>query len=308
MQIRLGIPGVREEEVPLHFLPQSRSSSRGPIKDATQQEARTAMLRDKRKPDTEESILGNLSPISDDASSIGTEEYNRLTKELEIGENADDASSMNTKEYNRKFKELGGGEQSEVDSAQPKQVLATLAALDQQEAEDENTPSDLGPSNAGSPLSRERPHKEVLSPEEIVEQAGMDAIAHSAILNKPITPDNAADLEALEAKRKEMLATAKKQLQKHWEAKMSHAQAEVDRIRREAIPPRKITFATPTEQQPLTTPKDNMKKAAELLKKKDEEIDINYVCTLVASAMKQQSKADTSHRLESNPEHCVSTA
>lgn len=60
--------------------------------------------------------------------------------------------------------------------------------------------------------------------------------------------------------------------------------------------------------QPVATPKDNMKKAAEILKKKDEEIDIDYVRTLVASAMKQQSKADTSRRLESNPDHCVSTA
>lgn len=89
---------------------------------------------------------------------------------------------------------------------------------------------------------------------------------------------------------------------------MSEAQKDADRIRREAVTPRKITFATPTEQQPLTTPKDNMKKVAELLKKKDEEIDINYVRTLVASAMKQQSKADTSRRLESNPDHCISTA
>ncbi|KAK1680708.1 hypothetical protein QYE76_041556 [Lolium multiflorum] len=230
--------------------------------------------------DKEESILGNLSPISDDASSIGTEEYNRLTKELEIGESADDASSMDTEEYNRLLKELRGGEQSEAESAQPKQ---------------------------------ERQHKEYLSPEEIVEQAGLDAIAHSDILNKPITPDDDADLEALEAKRKEMLATAKKfantaaamlderkeaanfmdgflkrerevdeslekvkQLRKHWEAKMSEARKDADRIRREVVTPRKI-FATPTEQQPLTTPKDNMKKAAELLKKKDEDIDINYV-------------------------------
>jgi hypothetical protein len=51
-----------------------------------------------------------------------------------------------------------------------------------------------------------------------------------------------------------------------------------------------------------------MKKAAEILAKKDEEIDIAHLRTLVASAMKQQSKADTSHRLESNPELCVSTA
>ncbi|KAK1648258.1 hypothetical protein QYE76_066063 [Lolium multiflorum] len=79
-------------------------------------------------------------------------------------------------------------------------------------------------------------------------------------------------------------------------------------IRREAITPRKINFATPTDHQPLTNPKENMKKAAEILTKKDEEIDINHLRTLVASAMKQQSKADTSRRLESNPEHCVSTA
>ncbi|KAK1646709.1 hypothetical protein QYE76_064514 [Lolium multiflorum] len=88
---------------------------------------------------------------------------------------------------------------------------------------------------------------------------------------------------------------------------MGDAHKEADRIRREAIAPRKINFATPTDLQPLTTQKDNMKKAAELLARKDEEIDINHLRTLVASAMKQQSKADTSCGLESNPEHCVST-
>ncbi|KAK1680060.1 hypothetical protein QYE76_040908 [Lolium multiflorum] len=166
----------------------------------------------------------------------------------------------------------------------------------------------------------------------MVERALMDLVAQSDVLNKPITPDNAADLEALEATRKEMLATAKKfantaaamlderkeaanfvvhfqkkdreideslaqvkQLRKHWEAKMTYAQQEDDRIIREAIPPRKITFATPTEQQPLTTQKDNMKKAAELLKKKDEEIDINYTARTLASAM-QAEQGDTSRR------------
>jgi hypothetical protein len=99
-----------------------------------------------------------------------------------------------------------------------------------------------------------------------------------------------------------------KKLRKHWESKMSEAQKDADRIRREAITPRKITFATPTEQQPLTTPKYNVKKAVELLKKKYEEVDINHIRTLIASAVQQQSKADTSHRLESNPDHCLSTA
>ncbi|KAK1614353.1 hypothetical protein QYE76_019870 [Lolium multiflorum] len=99
-----------------------------------------------------------------------------------------------------------------------------------------------------------------------------------------------------------------KSMRQEWEVKMTYAQAEADRIVREAIPPRRINFATPAEQQPLETPKDNMLKAAELLKKKDEEVDINYLRKLVASAMQQQSKADTSRRLESNPDNCVSTA
>jgi hypothetical protein len=51
-----------------------------------------------------------------------------------------------------------------------------------------------------------------------------------------------------------------------------------------------------------------MKKVAELLAKNNEEININHLRTLVASAMKQQSKADTSRRMKSNPELCVSTA
>ncbi|KAK1628983.1 hypothetical protein QYE76_003298 [Lolium multiflorum] len=160
--------------------------------------------------------------------------------------------------------------------------------------------------------------------EEMVAQAGIDAVYRSDILNKPITPGDAADPEALEATRKEMLATAKKiantaaaildereeaahlmdrferqdreitatleqvkSMKKEWEVKMTYAQAEADRIIREAIPPRRINFATPVEQQPLATPKDNMTKAAEILKKKNEEIDIDYVRTLVASAMRQ---------------------
>jgi hypothetical protein len=51
-----------------------------------------------------------------------------------------------------------------------------------------------------------------------------------------------------------------------------------------------------------------MKKAVELLAKNDEEIDINHLRTLIASTMKQQSKADTSCRMESNPDLCISTA
>nr|XP_051206322.1 actin cytoskeleton-regulatory complex protein PAN1-like [Lolium perenne] len=99
-----------------------------------------------------------------------------------------------------------------------------------------------------------------------------------------------------------------KALRERWETLRGDASREADRIRREAIRPRKINFVSPTDHQPLTTSKDNMKKAAKLLAKNDEEININHLRTLVASAMKQQSKADTSCRLESNPKLCVFTA
>jgi hypothetical protein len=104
--------------------------------------------------------------------------------------------------------------------------------------------------------------------------------------------------EAVESLQKD------KKLREHWEAKIKEA----DKIRREAIGPRKITFATPSNLQPLTTPKDNMQKAAEILNTKIEEIDIKYLRTLVASAVQQQSKEDTSRKLESNPDLCISTA
>nr|XP_051212020.1 actin cytoskeleton-regulatory complex protein pan1-like [Lolium perenne] len=267
--------------------------------------------------DKEESILGNLSPTSDNASTMNTEEYNKAMKEFEDEEVA------------------------EAESAPPKQVLATITGLEQ-EGEEETPTGDrlLAQSTSETPPSRLRfcvaqesgeghisGHTEYMTADELVEQAGRGAIAHSEILNKPITPDDAADREALEVKRKEMLATAKvfantaaamleerqeagevmekflkrereaatclaeaKKLRAQWETMMADADKEADRIRREAIGPRKINFGTPSNQQPLATPKDNMKKAAEILAKKDEEIDIAHLRTLVASAMKQQSK------------------
>ncbi|KAK1630203.1 hypothetical protein QYE76_004518 [Lolium multiflorum] len=265
----------------------------------------------------EESILGNLSPISGDAPSTESDDFVR------------------------KIREYGYSDQPEVDSAQPKQVLATIAAQGQTGSGDQASQSDPQPSQQGSPMSRVRPQRDSSS-EEIL---SAEEVAARAVLNTPITPGDAADLEALETARKEMLATAKrladteaalrigradhaawtenferqdreitatlelvKNMRAEWEVKMTYAQAEADRIVREAIPPRRIPFNTPADHQPLETPKDNMQKAAELLKKKDEEVDINYLRTLVASAMQQQSKADTSRRLESNPDNCVSTA
>ena len=54
----------------------------------------------------EESILGNLSPTSDDVSTMNTEEYNRAMKEFEDEEAA------------------------EAESAPPKQVLGTITGLE----------------------------------------------------------------------------------------------------------------------------------------------------------------------------------
>ncbi|KAK1697615.1 hypothetical protein QYE76_014312 [Lolium multiflorum] len=265
--------------------------------------------------DKEELILGNLSPISDDTSTMDTEEYNRLTEELE------------------------DEEQAEAESPPPKEVLATITGLGE-DADEEATPSDpmkAGPSDSES--------KDYLTSEELVEQAGIGALIHTEVLNKPITPEEAADPVALEARRREMLATAKKisttaaamleekqeaqevmdgfrqrereavdslqkakKLREHWEFMIKDAHKEANKIRRDAIGPRKITFASPSNQQPLTTPKENMQKATELLAKKNEEIDINHLRTLIASAVRQQSKADTSRKLESDPELCMSTA
>jgi hypothetical protein len=47
-------------------------------------------------------------------------------------------------------------------------------------------------------------HGEDMSIAELARQAGRDAIANSEILTKPITPEEAVDSEALEAKRKEL--------------------------------------------------------------------------------------------------------
>jgi hypothetical protein len=88
----------------------------------------------------EESILGNLSPISGDTPSTESDDFVR------------------------KIREYGYGDQPEVDSAQPKQVLATIAALGQTGSGDQVSQSDPQPSHQGSPMSRVRPQRD--SPSE----------------------------------------------------------------------------------------------------------------------------------------------
>lgn len=78
--------------------------------------------------------------------------------------------------------------------------------------------------------------------------------------------------------------------------------------RRDAIPPRNIDFDGAAHRRPMATPKDNMEKAMELLANNDDKIDLDYLRVIIGIAMKQQSKADTSRKLASNPEACMSTA
>jgi hypothetical protein len=58
----------------------------------------------------------------------------------------------------------------------------------------------------------------------------------------------------------------------------------------------------------MATPKDNMEKASELLANDDDKIDLDYLRAIVGTDMKQQSKADTSHKMAFNPEACMSNA
>ena len=82
----------------------------------------------------------------------------------------------------------------------------------------------------------------------------------------------------------------------------------MDKKQRDAIPPRKINFDGASNRKPMAPPKDNMFKAAEILAKGNDNIDLDYLRKIVGTAVKQQSKADTARKLASDPEMCVSTA
>jgi hypothetical protein len=72
-------------------------------------------------------------------------------------------------------------------------------------------------------------------------------------------------------------------------------------MQRDTIPSPNINFDSAACHKPLATPKDNMKKEAELLAEDNDQIDLDYLRTIIGTAMKQQSKADTPRKLDSNP-------
>jgi hypothetical protein len=242
----------------------------------------------------EDSILENLSPLSGDAASMDSNEYNRLMKDMEDKEKA------------------------EVESTPPKHVLATVTGMDEDDDSEKTPPNDTipGPSYPGAPQrvfyrAMPEPHQgwgldfgERMSKEELARIAGKDGenITYKEILTKPLIEEDVADPEAFEAKRKELLAEAQKvvkvtasvlqekmetdqmmeayaekerkteehlnkamELRDRWKKSVEKAKVEAEKFRKEPIHPRNINFDSAAHHQPLATSKDNMQKAAELL-------------------------------------------
>ncbi|KAK1642749.1 hypothetical protein QYE76_060554 [Lolium multiflorum] len=107
-----------------------------------------------------------------------------------------------------------------------------------------------------------------------------------AVLNTPITPGDAADLEALEATRKEMLATAKKLADTEAALREERAEAaglaeNFDKQDRDCCHTR-AGYPSTRRAPAAGNPKEQHAKSCGILKKK-EEVDINYL--RVASAM-----------------------
>src|SRR3954463_8309776 len=96
-------------------------------------------------------------------------------------------------------------------------------------------------------------------------------------------------------------------LRKKYETHVKYAEENPEEFR-ELIKPQKLYFDGPSNRKVLPTPKDNMFKAAEILKENNDKINLNYLRQIVGRAVKQQSKADTARRMASDPEQCQSTA
>jgi hypothetical protein len=153
--------------------------------------------------DNDDSILDSLSSLSDDVSPMASEEYERYCKELEDAEKEDGESSP------------------------PKQVFMTLAGIDDEDDNTEKTPPRAKIPDSTQPeaplrvRSRKTPEPsqgrslkfyEGMVADTFMEIAGKhgEHVQQPEILTTPITPEVAADLEALEGKRKQLLAESNK--------------------------------------------------------------------------------------------------
>jgi hypothetical protein len=114
-------------------------------------------------------------------------------------------------------------EKADGESSPPKQVFATLAGLDEDDEDDsEKTPPQAGIPDPelldapprvrtrmmDQPPSRTLNFHEDTTAETLMQIAGEDGenVKHKEILTNPITPKEVADPEALEARRKGLLA------------------------------------------------------------------------------------------------------
>src|SRR4051812_8574396 len=115
----------------------------------------------------------------------------------------------------------------------------------------------------------------------------------------------AADKEYKETLRlkkayEEKLATADA-LRKKYKTHVKYAEENPEEFRK-LIKPRKLDFDGPSKGKVLPMPKDNMFKAAEILKENNDKIDLDYLRQIVETTVKKQSKAETARRMASDPE------
>ena len=174
---------------------------------------------DKEDGASEESILDNLSPVAGDVSPMGSQEYDKWCAEMDAAIAAN-AQEMILRSVN--FEE-------ETRSAPPKQVMATVANLEEGGSSSDETPTDAGipaPAEPPVPVEQHAPPREIRPVEQLVVRnldfggsketqaeailrvAGEEGekIVYGEILMEPITP--AVDPIALEAKRVELYEQA----------------------------------------------------------------------------------------------------
>jgi hypothetical protein len=224
---------------------------------------------------------------------------------------------MAFEEYKAHCKELEDVEKADGESSPPKQVFATLAGIgidDDEDDDPEKTPPqatipDLAQLEA-SPRVRARQTSELpqgrrlkfyegMVAETLVDIAGQreEHVQQRETLPNQITPEVAADPEAFEARRKELLAEAQnivkvttsvlqdkmetdklyekgvenmclaeeeyvkaRELAEEWKNTVKETHEEVRQMQRDTIRPRNINFDSTARHKPLATPKDNIKK------------------------------------------------
>jgi predicted phage gp36 major capsid-like protein len=93
----------------------------------------------------------------------------------------------------------------------------------------------------------------------------------ASVLQHKMETDEMMEVVAEQERKTEEYLNKATELRDRCRRIVDKAREEAKKLRQEAIRPRNINFDSPTDHQPLATPKDNMEMAAELLAKNDEE-------------------------------------